>query len=73
MDDDLFEQTEDESGRLRLHTACPAGHPTIQARTSVEWQNGLRAQSLTFECLWCGDTWTPNAAQCAMILDDVEG
>jgi hypothetical protein len=70
MTDDVFDDVEDESGRVRLHTACPSGHPTIQAFTPVELQDGLNANTLTFECLYCGAKWAPSASQRALMLGD---
>jgi hypothetical protein len=69
-DDDQFEDTLDESGRVRLHTTCPVGHPTIQAFTPVELQDRLDTDTLTFECLYCGATWAPSASQRALMLGD---
>jgi hypothetical protein len=70
--DDLFEGAVDESGRVRLHTTCPAGHPTIQAFTWPEWQGGLANDSLTFECLFCGAKWKPTLMQRSAILGEME-
>jgi hypothetical protein len=61
--DDQFEDTLDESGRVRLHTTCPSGHPTIQAFRPAELQDRLDADRLTFECLYCGAKWRPTASQ----------
>ena len=72
MADDQFEGVLDESGRLRLYTICPAGHPTIQAFTPTEWRDGLALASLRFECLYCGARWTPTAIQCGAILAELE-
>jgi hypothetical protein len=71
IDDDQFEDTLDESGRVRLHTTCPAGHPTIQAFRPDELQKGLNADTLMFECLYCGAKWAPTASQRALMLGDV--
>ena len=70
--DDEFEGVVDESGRVRLHTTCPAGHPTIQAFTWSEWQNGLTTDSLQFECLYCGAKWKPTTMQRGAILEELE-
>jgi len=70
MIDDQFEDTLDESGRVRLHTTCPAGHPTIQAFRPDELRDGLDADTLRFECLYCGAKWAPSMAQRALMLQD---
>ena len=72
MVDDEFDNALDDSGRVRFHTTCPAGHPTIQPFTPRELQDGMRAESLTFECLYCGATWAPSAAQRALMLRDID-
>jgi hypothetical protein len=71
-DDDQFEDALDESGRLRLYTACPAGHPTIQAFTPGEWREGLAMATIRFECFYCGARWTPSTIQCGAILAELE-
>ena len=71
-DDDQFDSAVDESGRLRLYTTCPAGHPSIQVFTPTEWRDGLVAQSLFFECLFCGAKWMPTAIQRGAILGEIE-
>jgi hypothetical protein len=71
-DDDQFEGMLDESGRVRLHTTCPSGHPTIQAFTWTEWRDGLAADTLSFECLFCHARWKPSTMQRAAILAGFE-
>ena len=71
-DDDQFETGLDESGRLRLYTTCPAGHPTIQALTPVEWRDQLASRSVQFECLFCGTKWLASAMQRAAIAGELE-
>ena len=73
MDDDQFEDMLDDSGRWRLYTTCPAGHSTIQAFTPAEWQEGLRSESLRFECLYCGARWAPSALQRGVIAKEIAG
>ena len=70
MIDDHFEDTLDESGRVRLHTTCPAGHPTIQAFRPDELQHAVDADTLRFECLYCGARWAPSASQRGLMLQD---
>ena len=72
MDEDQFESALDDSGRLRLYTSCPAGHQTIQVFTPAEWRDGLSAQALVFECLYCGARWAPTAIQRGAILAEIE-
>jgi hypothetical protein len=72
VDDDQFEGMVDESGRVRLHTTCPHGHPTIQAFTWSEWRDGLSRELLTFECLYCGTRWKPSTMQRQAILDEFD-
>jgi hypothetical protein len=71
-DDDQFEVGLDESGRYRLYTACPSGHPTIQAFTPGEWRDGLITGTLRFECLYCGARWEPTATVRGMIQSELE-
>jgi hypothetical protein len=70
--DDVFDDTEDDSGRLRLHTTCPSGHPTIQAFRPHELQDGLDGDTLRFECLYCGARWAPSASQRARLLGNFD-
>ena len=72
-EDDVFDDTLDDSGRVRLHTLCPAGHPTIQALTPRELQDGVLGDSLTFQCLYCGTRWAPTASQLSTLRSDFEG
>ena len=71
-DSDQFEDTLDESGRVRLHTTCPSGHPTIQAFRPEELESGLHADTLRFECLYCGVRWAPSVSQRALMLGDTD-
>lgn len=71
-DDDLFDDTVDESGRMRFHTVCPAGHPTIQALSLRELQDGLANESLAFECLYCGVRWSASTWQRTLIQSELE-
>lgn len=70
---DEFDDMVDESGRMRFHTACPEGHATIQAFRPLEWRDGLMAEALTFECLYCHRRWKPTAVQRAQILAELMG
>lgn len=70
---DEFDSTLDDSGRMHFHTMCPSGHATIQAFTPFEWRDGLLADRLTFECLYCHARWTPTAMQRAMVLGELTG
>ncbi len=72
MTDDQFEDTLDDSGRLRLYTTCPMGHPTIQAFTPGEWRARLPTESFVFECLYCGAKWTPSPMQRGAILSALQ-
>ena len=71
-DDDVFDDAEDESGRVRFHTTCPAGHPTIQAFRPAELLAALDADTPAFECLYCGAKWAPTASQRALMRGDAE-
>ena len=71
-DDDQFDTSLDESGRLRLYTTCPVGHPTIQAFTPMEWREGLASEALVFQCLYCAARWKPPAMQRSAIASELE-
>jgi hypothetical protein len=66
-DEDVFEDMLDESGRLRFHTTCPSGHPTIQAFTPRELQDAASSDGLMFQCLYCGERWRPSGLQLAAL------
>ena len=68
--EDEFDPTLDDSGRMYFHTVCPHGHGTIQAFTPAEWRDGLSADSLEFECLYCRASWKPSMVQRAAILGE---
>lgn len=70
---DEFDDSVDDSGRMRFHTVCPEGHATIQAFTPFEWRDGLVSDGVTFECLSCGRRWRPTAFQREAILRDLLG
>lgn len=70
---DEFDDMVDDSGRMHFHTTCPEGHATIQAFSPGEWRDGLQADRLTFQCLYCNARWKPTALQRDAILSDLAG